>query len=150
MLIAKGYAPVFVFKNGSTRRGRVLLHDEGGESWPYSSGLVVPSFKREGKPCDDAKAKAYYGSSYRLKEGSITLPPRDLSAWRPVGEVRRADYDRRGHIEPGPKKHAFGQVRSPLFLWRRGGHPILYVYRSFMRIELGSGCEWDWRGIVHP
>jgi len=150
MLIAKGFRCRFFLEQGGSRYGSVMLHDETGEWWPYSSGLVVPSFRRLGKPLEDKAAQKYYGDDYPLKEGSVTLPPKELSEWREVGRVVKAHYDRRGDVEPGPYEHEFGHGFTLFRALAGGGLPMLYARGANLRLELGPGAEWSWRGIVRP
>jgi hypothetical protein len=150
LLIAKGFRCRFFLEEGGSRRGAVLLHDEDGEAWPYTSGLIVPSFRRLGEPCDDRAAQRYYGDDYPLKEGVVTLPPRDLRRWEAVGPVNVAHYDRRGDVEPGPKEHEFGAGYSLFRALGGGALPVLYKLGPNMRLELGNGAVWNWRGIVRP
>lgn len=147
MLIVKGFRCRFFLEGGSSRSGNVLLHDESGDDWPYTSGLIVPGFQRLGEPCDDKQAQRYYGADYDLRCGRVELPPRDLEdGWEEIGRVVRVHYDRRGEVEPGPYEHEFGE--GGLFrIVMGGGFPRLYRRESAMRIELGRGAVWDWRGI---
>lgn len=151
MLIAKGFRCRFFLEGGSSRHGHVLLHDEDGDAWPYSSGLIVPSFTRSGDPCDDAAAQKYYGEDYPLKCGGVDTPPVSLDdGWEPVGRVVKAHYDRRGYVEPGPKSHEFSSYGGLFRVLVGGGFPTLYRRGNVMRLELGRGAMWDWRGIVRP
>ena len=146
MLIAKGFSPRFTLASGDERRavrGAALLHDERGDDWPYSSGLVM-RFTRRGDSCDDDLAQKYFGDGYALRCGAVTLPPRDLREWDAIGEVSRIEYTRRGDSHPGLYEHTFGEQR---FLFSSGALPILYVRGDALRLELGSGATWDWRGI---
>lgn len=150
MLFAAGSSVRFVLTTGRSRRGKILLHDEAGDSWPSSSGLVVPGFKHLGRDLaiSDEYAQRYYGDSYVLKRGSVRLPPKPLSQWKEIGRVKEAFYVRRGDIEPGPKKHVFGE--SILFKLLGKKLPRLYKHGQYMRLELGEGAVWNWRGIVSP
>ena len=148
MLIAKGFHCRFFLTDppGGSRRGAILLHDEDGEAWPYSSGLVVPSFTRSGKPCDDEAARRYYGDDYALKQGRVELPPKDITRWRKIGQVETVWYTRRGDVEPGPYEHEFQGAG----LFGGGDLPMLHSIGPYLRLELGKGSKWNWRGIVKP
>jgi hypothetical protein len=151
LLIAKGFAPAFTLATGGERRapqGAALLHDESGDDWPYESGLVM-RFNRAGKECDDALAEKYFGEGYALRCGAVRLPPRDLREWDPLGDVTRLEYVRRGFAHPGDYEHTFGRVG--VMRWLFGAAlPILYARGAALRLELGRGAEWNWRGIVSP
>ena len=160
MLIVKGLSPRFFLADGTERRGpqgASLLHDESSQSWPYSSGLVM-RFDKRGEPCDDEYARRYYGGDYEIHCGTIELPPKSISAWHLVGEVERAEYTRPGLIEPGRYEHTFGEHEEPGILDRiasffhaaEGQLPKLYEREHALRLELGPGAVWSWRGIVWP
>lgn len=149
MLIAKGFSPRFFLASGSERhavRGAALLHDERGDDWPYSSGLVM-RFTRKGDACADDLAQKYFGEGYALRCGAVVLPPKDLREWDVVGEVSRIEYKRKGTSYPGEFQHTFGEQR---FLFSSGALPLLYVRGDAMRLELGSNARWSWRGIERP
>jgi hypothetical protein len=147
LLIAKGYNVRLALTGSRLRRGNVLLHDETGVDWPRDSGLIVPTFQRLNRPCDDAEAQRYYGDEYELLCGRVKLPPLALSKWKFLGSVQGADYERRGYIEPGQKRHEFDQST---FFFNRRGLPKLYGHGRALRLELGPGSEWSWRGFVRP
>jgi len=157
MLIAKGYAPLFFLADGSERRGprgSALLHDESGESWPYASGLVMPFSRRGADDCEDDLAQRYFGDDYVVRCATVALPPRALEEWSEVGEVASAEYRREGSEHAGYYEHDFGHAEhSGLFSFFKkspGKLPLLYARRGALRIELGSGAVWNWRGIVSP
>ena len=156
MLLAAGTHVHFCLWGGSSRRGKVLLHDESGSDWPASSGLVVPAFNKLGLELDDDQAQRYYGSDYVLKQGSIRLPDVDLTKWRRVARVKEAFYTRLGDLASTPdspkkrKNHKFKPKKISFFSSKRGELPVLYARGRFLRIELGDGAVWNWRGIVSP
>jgi hypothetical protein len=138
MLIAKGYSPSFKMVAGGTIRsphGAALLHDPSGRIWPACSGLVI-SFQKGGGPLEDKTAKEYLGVG-PLK-GSAIVPPRALNGWRLLGDIAVVNYRRIG-------KHAAGYFH-PI----EGGRARLYRRGRALRMELGKGCVWNWRGIVTP
>jgi hypothetical protein len=139
MLIAKGYSVSFKMIEGGTVRGgagAALLHDPSGKTWPSCSGLVA-SFKKGLGPIKNNTAEEYLGMP--ALRGEINLPPRRLSEWSYVGEIAVVNYRRIG-------KHA-----SPFYHPIEGGKAKLYRWRGrVLRMELGSGCVWNWRGIVTP
>ena len=138
MLIAKGYAPSFKLDTGKTvraPRGAALLHDPTGRAWPSCSGLVL-TFAKSGKETKDSAAEEYLGRAPKL--GEATVPPKALSGWQRVGEVEVVNYRRIGN-------HA-ASYYHPI----EGGKAVLYRRGRALRIELGSGCVWNWRGIVTP
>lgn len=157
MLIAKGYAPVFFLASGGQRRGlrgAALLHDESGERWPYTSGLVMPFSRRGAEDCNDDLAQRYFGDDYVVRCASVDLPPRSLKEWHRLGEVSRAKYRREGAEHAGHYEHDFGEDEGggffSFFKKSPGKLPILYSREGALRIELGPGAVWNWRGIVSP
>jgi hypothetical protein len=138
MLIAKGYAPSFKMVEGGTirgGRGAALLHDPTGRAWPSCSGFII-AFSKGGKETKDSAAEEYLGRAPKL--GEATVPPKALSSWKRVGEVETVNYRRIGN-------HA-ASYYHPI----EGGRAVLYRRGHALRIELGSGCVWNWRGIVKP
>jgi hypothetical protein len=144
MLICKGFAVSFKLASGKTVKapgGYGLLHDPGGKDWAKCSGLIAP-FSKGGSEIDDAKAKDYFGHTAR--GGELKLPPRSLGEWKKLGVVSEILYTRR---RPG---------RLPADHQDRYYHPIsngtatLYRRGRMLRIELGPGCDWSYRGIVSP
>jgi hypothetical protein len=151
MLVAKGFAVTIFLESGRKVRaasGAELLHDESGADWPACSGLVA-SFTKTGKtlPEKDTKADKHFGlSGYVIRRGKVRLPPSDLSEWHLVGRAKSIDYSRRGE-HADRYTHTFQD--SGFWLWK---HDLPSVYRrgKSLRIELGSGCTWNWRGFVTP
>jgi hypothetical protein len=138
MLIAKGYSPSFEMVAGKIVRapkGAALLHDPTGRAWPSCSGLVM-TFTKGGGPIEDRDAEDYLGVG--PLRGSLEVPPKALREWKPLGEVEVVNYRRIG-------KHA-----APYYHPIEGGKALLYRRGRALRIELGSGCVWSWRGIVRP
>lgn len=144
MLIAKGFNVGFTLASGKKIKapaGYGLLHDPSGKDWARCSGLVVP-FAKGGDEIDDKLAKEYFGHAPR--EGELRLPPKALSSWRKLGVATEVLYTRR---RPGrlPADYA-DQYFHPF----KGGKATLYRLGRMLRIELGAGCSWTWRGVVSP
>jgi hypothetical protein len=151
MLIAKGYHVVFR-KAGSTKTFKPaasygLLHDPDGAAWPSCSGLVAP-FRRSGKEIDDRLAKDYF--NYDPRGGSIVIPTKTLSKWKPLGEVDGILYTRPGDKEIAGKNNLQYVHDFSNGLIFKKDFPRLYRLGRLYRIELGSGCAWTWRGIITP
>lgn len=136
-----------------------LLHDESGAYWPRCS-LLVANFERGSEETDEGKN--YFGRGAGVKRGSVELPPKDISAWQKLGEIKTIFYDRAGTKAPGYFKHQFNKPRGLyklvfLVKGKAGKQPaVLYTLfsrrlgQSFYRVELPSGCIVDDRGIVLP
>ena len=140
MLIAKGYSASFKMEGGGTVRGApgaALLHDPTGRTWPSCSGLVLP-FRKTRQPLEDAEAAKYFGEG-PLRGELVGLPPKALREWRRLGEVREVLYRRTG-------RHA-DSFFHPI---AEGKRVMLYRRGRALRLELGGGCTWNWRGIVKP
>jgi hypothetical protein len=145
MLVAKGFGVICRMTDGRTIRAPfryALLHDESGHDWPSCSALVMPiQIRRDDEPVDDSAARSYFGTQPLGCDGET--PSRNLSRWRPVGQIDQIDYTREC-----PKR----ECRLEDDYW----HPIergearLYRLGRMLRIELGGGCKWNWRGIVRP
>jgi len=144
MLIAKGYKVTLVLEAGrrvAAPASYALLHDPAGRDWPRCSALVAP-FRKGGGQIENSEAKSYFGSDPRA--GSVTMPARSLSGWRRVGAVEQILYSRRrpGNLPASHKadyEHPFKEGKATLY--RRG---------RLLRVELGPGCVWNWRGFVTP
>jgi hypothetical protein len=156
VLIAKGNRVKFILKDdtGVPERGTVrgsMLHDPTGKSWPKNS-LLVTSFNRSGRLATDAEKrgapKEYLGRTHAARVGSVNLPPKALSEWTYVGELKTILYVRPGRKAPGAFYHHFGQRRIEAF-WKKG-RAHLYRLGSAYRVQLGNGALADDRGIVHP
>ena len=133
----------FKLANGKTVKapgGYGLLHDPSGRDWAKCSGLVC-SFSKGGDEIDDAAARDYFGHTPR--EGTMRLPPRSLSAWRKLGVAVEILYTRR---RPG-KLPAENQDK---YYHPFKGTATVYRLGRMLRVELGPGCEWNYRGIVRP
>jgi hypothetical protein len=152
MLICKGSRVRFILKDDREISPRgALLHDPTGRYWPKDSMLVV-SFKRGGRRATDAERKGapkdYLGRNHEARVGSVELPPRSLSEWQYVGDIKTILYVRPGTKAPGSYYHHFGGRRlAALF---KSGKAKLYKRGSTYRVELGSGSIADDRGIVYP
>ncbi len=130
-----------------------MLHDPRGTSWGKNSLLFVkfrPNVRAPTETEYEGDAKHYLGQKHRARVGAVELPPRALSSWEKLGNVKQIFYTRVGTKAPGRFQHPFG-VRTMLMLWRKGKSPVLYRYgSSAMRLELGSSAILDDRGIVFP
>lgn len=130
-----------------------MLYDGSGYYWPACSLLVAP-FENGREPCDAEKARDFFGRTTRVFEGQASLPPRELHAWRRLGEVDQVFYDRAGK-HAGPFRHKFNAPRG---LWQilwpfmKGSDKpaVLYAHSGCYRVELPQGCIIDDRGIVLP
>jgi hypothetical protein len=146
VLIAKGYRVRFVlFGNRSVRApaGYALLHDPSGHAWPKCSGLCAP-FTKTKETVDDREARSYFGFfSDAPGLGKLVLPPKDLGSWKRVGEVDEILYTRArpNRLRSSHQADYFHPFEGKAVLYRRG---------RLLRIELGRGCVWNWRGIVRP
>ncbi len=151
MIAAKGYAVALHMEGGRrvlTLEPKIaLLHDEDGAAWPKCSALIAP-MKKTGRPLEEVPGRVtkYFGKDYVVRRGEIVLPPVDLGAWKAVGSVERIDYSREGAYADD-WWHPFETRR---FLFWKGDLPVLYRRGRALRLELGSGCVWNWRGIVKP
>lgn len=144
MLIAKGFRVIFKMKGGKTVKppaGYAMLHDEDGRDWPRCSSIVIP-IRVAGGPVKDAKARAYFG--HLPAAGRAVLPPRSLSEWTRVGEIDEVLYTRR-RPRGLPASH-----QSDYYHPIEKGTATLYRRGRWYRMELGSGCQWNWRGIIKP
>jgi hypothetical protein len=141
MLIAKCYATALHLDGGGTVRpsGAALMHDPTGRHWPKTSCLIA-SFQRRGgplkSPTDEQKAWATDPAMVRM--GVVETPSRTLEGWKFVGRVNRIDYTRHG-AHADKYTHEF---KEP--------HPRLYRRGRVLRLELGRGAEFNWRGFVNP
>jgi hypothetical protein len=144
VLIAKGYTVSFTLAAGGTVKapaGYGLLHDPTGRSWAKCSGLVC-SFRKDGDEIEDGEAKSYFGKD--PLGGELALPPKSLSEWKKLGPVTEIRYTRKC---PGRKCDNAAAYYHP---FEQGKLPMLYRRGKMLRLELGSGCEWNYRGIVRP
>lgn len=155
MLGAKAYAVDFKLKGERARvkppRSHVVLHDPDGITWPKCS-VLIGDFER----LDEAPGKIpdwardYFGKTYEPRKGRVeSLPPRRLSDWQELGELKDIRYIRRGN-RFGERGffHPFGKRRwQSLFIT---GRAVLYKHSSWYRIEFPDGCLIDDRGFVWP
>lgn len=150
MIAAKGYDVSVVLVGGKTvkaPRGAALLHDEDGAAWPRCSALIA-LFRTTREPLGATPqwVRGYFGAAHTLRRGSVVLPPRSLSGWTLVGRCESVDYRREG-VHADEYTHPFGERGGATWLTR---HPKLFRLGRDLRIELGRGCVWNWRGIVRP
>jgi hypothetical protein len=141
MLIAKCYAVTMHLKDGGVVRapkGAALLHDPTGKFWPKTSCLIS-TFTRAGKKLDEPKdeERAWAVDPDAVREGSLNTPPRRGAGWVRVGNVISIDYTRKG-THGDQFEHEF---KRPVALFRRG---------RVMRLELGKGAVFNWRGFCNP
>lgn len=124
------------------------LHDETGRYWPKCS-VLVSSFNKLDTPVDpNDEAADYFGADFETLEGRMKLPPRAISEWTEVGEIKVIYYVRDGDYAPGGYHHKIG-VRRLWNLWQTG-KSFLYRRGRAHRVELGAGCIVDSRGVVKP
>jgi hypothetical protein len=143
VLICKGFSVSFVLASGKRVKAPVsygLLHDPSGRNWAKCSGLIAP-FSKGGDEIDDKLAKDYFGHTPR--EGELRLPPRSLSSWRKLGAATEILYYRRrpGNLPAEHKDSYFHPFKGTATVYRLG---------KMLRVELGPGCDWSYRGIVRP
>ena len=145
MLIAKGYRVIFKMTNGRTVRapaGYAMLHDEDGRDWSRCSALIMP-IRPSREPLSGAsKARTYFG--HTPVAARAELPPKSLSEWRKVGTIGEVLYSRR-RPRGLPTSH-----QADYFHPIEKGTATLYRRGRWYRMELGSGCQWNWRGIIKP
>lgn len=130
-----------------------MLYDEDGEFWPKCSLLITP-FENGRKQSDHKRGREFFGRKTKVFEGHVDLPPKSLSGWTEVGEVKTVFYDRAGKYD-GPFRHEFNKPRGLwVLLWpfKRGSKQPAILFRrgDSMRVELPEGCIVDDRGIVVP
>src|ERR1700747_1236863 len=111
-----------------------LLHDPSGRLFPKRSLLIGP-FER-GSPADEEtiprEAGDYLGRAYEVRRRECRLSPKELSAWKRVGEVATLGnaqgeifYTRGGTRAPGRFRHKFNKA-SLSRLFRGRGKVTLY------------------------
>jgi hypothetical protein len=146
VLIARGFSPSFVLKDGRTMRpprGSAILQDETGDALQPNIVLVMP-FTRTRRPLPDAppEVRRHFGRGHEVLKGTVVLPP-ITRGWRRLGEVREAYYTRRGE-HAGHYEHTFGAWR----MFRgHGALPVLYQRSGALKLELAPGSSWDWAGV---
>lgn len=144
MLIAKGYRVIFALQDGRKVRppaGYAMLHDEDGRDWPRCSALVMP-IRMSRDEVKDGKARSYFG--HAPAAARVVLPPRALGLWQRVGVIDTVLYTRR-RPRGLPASH-----QADYFHPIEKGTATLYRRGRWYRMELGSGCQWNWRGIIRP
>ena len=128
------------------------LYNPTGSLWP-SCSLLFTTFSRLNEPATDAEMKGlptwYFGRGYEGRVGKLSIPSKSLGEWTRVGEAIEIEYTRGGYRAPGRFFHPFGK-RSIHTLFRKMDLPVLYRQPGAYRLELGSGCRVDDRGIVKP
>jgi hypothetical protein len=157
MLVCVGYDVDFELESSRVVRApenAAMLYDKTGHQWPYTSLVVVP-FRRLGKKAERGNrfAKAWFGRSYDLLEGSAAVPDRDMTAWREVGPVLRVFYtrgsgDQREARRAGDYEHDFS-IRGPFdfFTFRRPKLPMLYRRGAALRLEIARDYAVTAAGI---
>lgn len=152
MLICKGSRVHFVMKDGRKISAKgSMLHDPKGRYWPKNSMLVVVFQRGTRLATDDERAgapKEYLGRTHKAHVGSVELPPKPLSEWDPLGEIKTLLYVRPGRKAPGAFYHHFGQRRIEAF-WKKG-KAFLFKRGSAYRIQMSRGSLADDRGVVYP
>lgn len=143
--------------DGPERRAHgAMLHDPKGVSWSKCSLLFV-KFAHGRAPATAAQKRGapreYLGKTYNAHVGTVELPPKNLSEWDRVGEVKEIFYTRHGTKASGRFRHVFNAPRGMMhvvFAVKGTRKVILYQRGSAYRIELGKGCIADDRGIAWP
>ena len=144
MLVAKGYDVGFKIDNTKMvmPKSYALLHDESGADWSYCSCLIG-SFQKTKETVEDAAAERYFG--YPPRAGKLVLPSSNLAEWKLIGSVSEIDYSRPGEH----KDDYYHPFSSGWWIFKRA-LPELYRKHTTYRLELGPGCEVNWRGFVYP
>jgi hypothetical protein len=140
MLIAKCHALAFHTTDGrliKPARGSTLLHDPTGKSWPKTSCLIT-TFRKTGAAIEDPTDEeiSWAKNPENVREGKVDIPPR-TRGWKEIGRVFSIDYTRYGEHADW-YEHEF---KRPVRLLQRG---------KAMRLELGRGAEFNWRGFLVP
>lgn len=157
MFVNKGEDVGFVLEDGreiNAPKNAGMMHDETGRAWPKCS-LLVMSYRRSNKIASDAQfkgdAKDYFGRNYEACVSMVQTPPKSLSEWTLVGDVKRLYYWRPGKHR-GSYKHDVNKPRGLirlLFIFRGKMRAKLYRRGRVYRLELDK-CHIDDRGIVRP
>lgn len=147
MLVAKGSQIVLTLADDRTiycAPGAEALHDATGGDWPDSSVLIV-GYHRTGDrlTCVPQDARAYFGDHAEVRRGRVELPPKRVSSWTRVGDVRCATYVRRGE-HAGDWEHEFGRRRM---FGLMPGNPLPVCCRRGETLRIDGVVAWDWRGI---
>lgn len=152
LLIAKGNRVAFEFTNGQRFElpsSMTMLHDESGKWWPKCSvlfGRFQPGVADDAIRMDQT-ALDYLGRGYQAHKGLIDTPPKSLSSWTRIENVKRIWYTRTGKRAPGKYHHGFGRKTLP---FDKDASVVLYRYGRFFRLELPKQCVVNWRGYVYP
>jgi hypothetical protein len=163
MLIVKGYRVSFVMAGGRAVKppaSYALMNDESGSDWPRCSGLVGPIKSTSRRPISNSAAKSYFGHQpYDFRADIPSGDERHLRNWKYVGELEKILYTRR-RANRAPTEHAddyFHPIRqdgpgilAKLLSFVLPAGAKLYRRGRWYRMELASGCTWNWRGIVSP
>lgn len=86
-----------------------------------------------------------------VRLGRVTFPSRTIGGWSCIGRARGIDYSRYGEYDDD-YEHEF-KAHASLVDWilgRKKTLPTLYRKGRVMRIELGRGSVFNWRGFVTP
>lgn len=154
MLIVKGQKCSFDMKDGGSVTGAgAMMHDSTGRYWSKCS-LLFGTFQRGNRRVPDSEMKGaprnYLGRTHQGNYGSVNLPPKALSEWEHVGEVKEIWYTRTGKKAPFRFRHPFGKKSTVLSFFKGVGHAQLYKCGRFYRLQLGKNCILDDRGICWP
>jgi len=152
MLICKGTNVRFVMEDGRKIATRgAMLHDPSGRYWSKNS-LLIASFPRGGRLATDAEKQGtpreYLGRLHPARVSRVTLPPKPMSEWKPLGQIRTILYARPGTKAPGKYFHHFGGRRIQAFF--KSGKAFLYKRGSAYRVEADDKTIYDDRGLVYP
>jgi hypothetical protein len=159
VLVAKADDVGLVMSNGRRldcpQRAR-MLHDDSGKVWPACSILIASIRRGRREATDDefsGDAQSWLGKDYVAHVGSFDPPPRDLSQWKYVGDVKKIYYVRYGTKAPGQFKHRFNRARGLYHIVAiiNGKREVkLYRRGRMYRLELGGGCLVSSLGLVWP
>jgi hypothetical protein len=135
-----------------------MLHDPDGKVWPACS-LLVMSYRRGTKAATkeqfNGDPKNYFGRHYEASVSMISLPPKAISEWKFVGDVKRVLYVRVGTKAPGGYHHDINKPRGLMrivFLFKGKGEALLFRRGRTYRLDLQpcSKAMIDDRGLVWP
>jgi hypothetical protein len=152
-MIAKGKSVSFDMVNGDeidAPASYAMLHDPTGKYWSKNSFLVMPFKKISARATPPKEAEAYLGRTHVIRVGDVSLPPKELSAWKYEGEVAKVWYTRTGK-KHGGQRFQHGMNKPGLMRLFRGKRKVrLYSRGNVFRLELGHGAIVDDRGFVDP
>jgi hypothetical protein len=124
-----------------------FLHDPAGKYWPSCSALIAPLDRRYDEEVSHGPGQQYFGHKPLAGETPDIgkLPSfKAISKWKYLGEIEEIYYTR---MRPrGLPNYAKDRYKHPI----ENGRALLYRRGRMLRIELGSGCVWNWRGIIKP